>query len=470
MRRSLLVAGVVAGLAGCASDTPLVSRPADAARAVVIRNVRVFDAPRAALARGVHDVIVRDGRIFAIRDASESALADAPADDGLRELDGTGGTLLPGLVDVHTHTGSTADPPGRLAVPDVDGNLAAFLYAGVTTVLDLGSLSPAVFRERADVAAGTRLGPRVYAAGPIFTAPGGHPVEMLTAWLPWYLRWYVIPRATREVATAAEARAAVTALLPERPDILKITVDAETGGVPYLSAETIAGITEAGHAGGIRSIAHIGSAAEARAAVQAGVDALAHLPWRDELPDETVALIAAKRVPVVPTLAVWDLVGEHRCAADYLPIEREVASPELFASLLARGDDGGAFADVRRAAAAGHDARQRNLAKLRAAGVTILAGSDACNPGAIPGAGLHHELSTLVAAGMPAGEALRAATWDNARFLAGADAPFGKVAVGRHADLVLVDGDPTARIEDLGRIRAVVLDGTVLERHPRRSD
>src|SRR5207245_1644734 len=90
-------------------------------------------------------------------------------------------------------------------------NLAAFLYAGVTTVLDLGNLTPEVFRERSRVATGAHLGPRLYAAGPVFTAPGGHPAEVLRAWLPWYLRWYVLPRATREVATPEEAGRAIVA-------------------------------------------------------------------------------------------------------------------------------------------------------------------------------------------------------------------------------------------------------------------
>src|SRR5206468_12233850 len=129
-------------------------------------------------------------------------------------------------------------------LPDVGENLAAFLYAGVTTVLDLGSLSPAVFRERERLATGEHLGPRLYAAGPIFTAPGGHPAEVLRAWLPWYLRWYVVARATREVATAAEGRAAVAALLPDRPDILKLAIDAGAGeDVPHMPVDTIAAIT-----------------------------------------------------------------------------------------------------------------------------------------------------------------------------------------------------------------------------------
>jgi imidazolonepropionase-like amidohydrolase len=106
--------------------------------------------------------------------------------------------------------------------------------------------------------------------------------------------------------------------------------------------------------------------------------------------------------------------------------------------------------------------------KLRAAGVTILAGSDACNPGNLPGAGLHLELVKLVEAGLTPGEALRAATSDNARFLGGDAADFGEIAPGKRADLVLVDGDPLSRIEDLGKISRVILGGTPLDRRPRR--
>ena len=73
----------------------------------------------------------------------------------------------------------------------------------------------------------------------------------------------------------------------------------------------------------------------------------------------------------------------------------------------------------------------------------------------------------LVEAGLTPGEALRAATWENARFLAGESADFGEIAVGKRADLVLVAGDPTARIGELGRITHVVLDGAVLERRAR---
>src|SRR5438094_3048142 len=456
------VTAVLLVAAACSREAPLVSRAPGAPRSVVLRNVRVFDAPRATLADGLRDVLVRDGRIDAVGPPGLPA-RDVP------EIDGRGGTLLPGLVDVHTHTGSSPYPPWRVVFPDVADNLAAFLYAGVTTVLDLGNLTPEVFRERSRVATGAHLGPHLYAVGPVFTAPGGHPAEVLRAWLPWYLRWYVLPRATREVSTPEEARQAVAALLPERPDVLKIAVDARTGDVPCLAPETFAAITAAGHAAGVRSIVHIGSSQEAIDAVRGGADALAHAPWREELSPEALQVIAGAHVPVVVTLAIWDLAGTPRTAAsEFLPIEREVARPEVLTALLAAPPtlDAGTAAFVR-AAAGAHDARRRNVAKLRAAGVPVLAGSDACNAGDFPGAGLHLELAKLVEAGLTPGEALRAATWENARFLAGESADFGEIAVGKRADLVLVAGDPTARIGDLGKITHVVLGGTVLERRAR---
>src|SRR2546427_367947 len=256
--------------------------------------------------------------------------AGAPAAAG-----GPAGRAPPGLAAPPPPPAPPPHPPWKVSLlPDVGENLAAFLYAGVTTVLDLGSLSPAVFRERERLATGAHLGPRLYAAGPIFTAPGGHPAEVLRAWLPWYLRGYVVARATREVATPDEARRAVAALLPERPDVLKLAIDAGASDVPRLAPETIAAIAAAGHAARVRSIAHIGSSAEAVDAVRAGVDALAHAPWRDELTDEAVAIIPPAPGPVVGTPALWDLPGAPRTgASDFLPLAAEVARPAAIPAL-----------------------------------------------------------------------------------------------------------------------------------------
>ena len=93
-------------------------------------------------------------------------------------------------------------------------------------------------------------------------------------------------------------------------------------------------------------------------------------------------------------------------------------------------------------------------------------GSDT-QSGVFPGPGLHRELRHLVRAGLTPSEAIRAATLDAARFLAdGAEPDFGAVAVGLRADLVLVEGDPSADIAALERIRQVFVGGVPLERTP----
>jgi hypothetical protein len=149
--------------------------------------------------------------------------------------------------------------------------------------------------------------------------------------------------------------------------VLKIAVDTGTDAVPRLSPEMITAIVDAGHKAGVRSMVHIGDSTEAIDAVQAGADALAHSPWREEITDAAVAAIAAAQKPVVVTIAIGDLLEGPRQAADFLPIEREVATPGLIAALGAPVSFGGEAGErFRRAVVAGHDARRRSVRKLRA--------------------------------------------------------------------------------------------------------
>jgi hypothetical protein len=90
--------------------------------------------------------------------------------------------------------------------PDADENLGALLYAGVTTVLDAAALTPAIFATRDEIRSGKKLGPRLFAAGPMFTGPGGHPVGIMRETLPFWVRWYVVAHLTRQEATPDEAR------------------------------------------------------------------------------------------------------------------------------------------------------------------------------------------------------------------------------------------------------------------------
>jgi len=450
-------------LGGCGGHT-FVTPAADKAPSCVIRNVRVFDAPHATLLDGPRDVVVRDGRIAAVASPGVAA-------SGLREIDGHGGTLLPGFVDAHTHTGGTASPPWVTDLPAQEENLGAFLYAGVTTVLDAAALTPAIFQLRDKVRGGSVLSPQLYAAGPMFTAPNGHPVGLMRGNLPWWIGWYILPRIAREVATPEQARQAVADLLPEHPDVIKVAVDDLVPGEPRISNEALAAIVSRAHEGHVRVAAHIGQSRDAIDAVDSGVDVLMHDVYNEEVSDAAVAKVAAAHVPVVATVGIWDAVEElgDLHVEKRSAITREIAKASVLSSLASFPDDEmrQRLSSMRKPVHDGHAARRTNVAKLRAAGVTILVGSDAVNAGQFPGAGFHDELAKLVESGMPAAEVLKAATHDNARFLGGAQANFGDIAEGQRADLILVDGDPTADIAAAQRIQHLWLGGIELIRHPR---
>ncbi len=450
-------------LGGCGGHT-FVTRVTEGRSACVIRNVRVFDAPRAALLDGARDVVVRDGRIALVAPAGV-------AGGGLAEVDGRGGTLMPGLVDAHAHTGGIASPPWHTELPAAEENLGAFLYAGVTTVLDAGGLTPAVFQLRDRVRSGAVVGPHLYAAGPMFTGPHGHPVGLMRANLPFWLGWYVLPRIAREVATPEAARQAVADLLPDRPDVIKIAVDDLPPGEPRIATEVIAAIVARAHENQVRVVAHIGQSRDVIDAIGAGVDALMHEVYADAITPEAIAAGVAAHVPVVATIGIFDAVEEQGMLRldGRAPITREIANPAVVQALsVFPGDqERERMTALNARIRAGHAVRRANVAALRAAGATILAGSDAVNAGQFAGAGLHDELAKLVEAGMTPGEALRVATYDNARFLGGAQADFGEVAAGQRADLVLVAGDPTADIAAAQRITRLWLDGVELRRHAR---
>jgi imidazolonepropionase-like amidohydrolase len=466
MRQHVLRCLPIVLVAACGTGHDFVARPATVPPGYAIRNVRVFDAARATLVDGLLDVFVRDGKIAAV------AKPGRPA-EGLVEIDGRGATLLPGLVDAHAHVGGGTAPPWLGEIPNEAENLKAFLYAGVTTVLDVGGFTPAIFATRKELAAGDRLGPRLYAAGPMFTTPGGHPVAILRRTVPWYLRWYVVPRLSREVGTPEEARTAVAALLAERPDVVKVAVDRLPPDAPRIANDVLRALVARAHEGGLRVVAHIGRSVDVEDAMAAGVDALLHGVYLEDVTDAAVTAVRARNVPVAPTIAVFDRAGDagRMRAEGFSPLEREIATPEVLQAMTRFPEP--STPDLERqkalfgALAAGREVRRRNVAKLRAAGVTILAGSDSTNVGHIPGAALHVELAALVDAGLRPGEALKAATIDTARFVAGADAEFGSIAPGKRADLVLVDGDPTTDIRATQRIRDVFQDGVRLERRPR---
>jgi imidazolonepropionase-like amidohydrolase len=379
---------------------------------VLIRGAAVFDG-RSLLPDT--DVLVQGGRITQLG----SRLA-APA--GASVVEGRGRTLLPGLIDAHTHSWG---PARRDA-----------LRFGVTTELEMfgdASALPAAKAQRESLAPVAQAD--LWSAGVLATVPRGHGTQ-------FGLR---IPTLT----APDQAAAFVQARLAEGSDYIKIVVeDGSAFGqtTPSLNGATIAALAAAAKAGGKQAVAHVSTEQDAVLALQGGVAGLVHIPMNKALGSDTVAMARERRIFVVPTLSVVASVAGSDSS-------KQLAQDAQFAAWLATGQT----ASLRTPFPAGWqrasvlDNALANVRLLQAAGVPILAGTDAGNPGTAHGASMHGEMALLVQAGLSPTQALAAATAAPAQAFGLGDR--GRIAVGQRADLVLVDGDPT---QDITRTRAIV--------------
>ena len=464
--RVLILRRFVAGLvlvllAACSRPPELVRRPEHPPPALLIRDVPVLDVEAGTLVPH-RDVLLVGDRVSRV--AAAGTVSPPP---GAATIAGGGATLLPGLIDMHGHVGGNPAPPWRGGLPDLDANLRAYLYCGVTTILDPADIASQIFPRRERVERGELLGPTIYAAGPMFTAPGGHPVPVLRQLAPWWLRWYLIPRLAVQVDTPEAARSAVDEVVGKGADVIKIGVDHLPDQAPRIRGEVLAAVVDEARRRGVRAVAHIGTVEDALDAARAGVAAWMHGVYKERIADETIPELAAFRIPMVATTVVFEsyaLIGQG--PRPPTPLERETAPADVLAAFdhVPASYDFSFFGPYLEKMRAQRGAWRDNVRRLHEAGVTILAGSD-MQAGVFPGAGLHRELHLLAESGLTPAQAIRAATLDAARFLAdGKEPDFGVVAEGKRADLLLVDGDPTQNLDALARIRAVVKGGVVLER------
>ncbi|MBD8633192.1 CIA30 family protein [Oxalobacteraceae sp. CFBP 8755] len=387
--------------------------------ATLVQDVRVFDG------KAVHErrsVLFDDARVV-------DADFRGPAPAGARIVKGAGRTLLPGLIDAHTHAFRQFDLP---------------VLFGVTTQIDMFTAVPVMQDAKRSMAAGRHAGQAdLFSAGTLATAPGGHGTQ------------FGVPIPT--LSSPGEAQAFVDARIAEGSDFIKIVLEAGGHGVGAMNSLDIATATaliEAAHRRGKLAVVHVSTEPDARAALEAGADALVHL-FLGAAPDPTAVdslakLAKRKNAFVIPTFTVMesmagvrgdDLLGDADLAA---LVEREGAT-----TLKARY---------------GQQAQPQLLAMPKAvtaalarAGVPILAGTDAGNAGTLYGISMHRELAALVEAGLTPTAALAAAT--SAPAAAFRLGQRGCIATGCKADLLLVEGDPTRDITATRRIVEVWKDG-----------
>jgi imidazolonepropionase-like amidohydrolase len=392
------------------------------AKSLAIVNARIFDGSRVIL-RGT--VVIEGGRIAAV-----GPEAKPPA--GAAVVDASGATLLPGLLDGHTHTWGDA--------------LARALQFGVTTELDMFTdprFAQAMRQDQEKTGAPERAD--LKSAGFLATAPGGHGTQFGVP----------VPPLTKP----EEALSWVDARIAEGSDYIKIIwEDGSVVGrtIPSLDRAIVAAVIRAAHQRGKLAVVHASTQATARAAIEEGADGLVHI-FADQAPEPGFAALAAERkVFVVPTLTV--LEGATGGPGGGALAEDPRLAPYLRSDEVTNLKSGVKRPDSKRQLAFALEA----VRQLHAAGVPIVAGSDAPNRGTAHGPSVHREMEMLVQAGLSPTEALAAATSVAAKSFRLDDR--GRIAPGLRADLILVQGDPTTDILATRNLLRVWKSGHEIER------
>jgi cytosine/adenosine deaminase-related metal-dependent hydrolase len=423
---------------------------------IAIEEAAVVDVARGEIV-SPRTVLIVNGKIVAMGEPDAITIPSEAV-----RVEGRGRYLMPGLVDMHVHLFNDASrrPPNDWAFP-------LFVANGVTGIREMRT-EPAsletVQRWRAKAARAEIVAPRVLAAG---VAVSGETADTAR-------------QQVREAKTAgadflkifSSVRERQWRAIIEEARVLRMPV----GG--HVPAEI--SLLEAATAGQ-RNNEHLTQVYEACSDKETQwLDArkglenkeLGKLREAQEQPvlesfdqsacDRIAAALARTEQAQVPTLVLssFEARGSPRNPRDdphwnYLRADEQARWERIF-------KEGYPVAGDKLAARRWEVSRQI-VKTLHAAGVRILAGSDAPMPQVYPGFSLHNELELLVESGLSPADALRAATIGPAEFL-GLSESAGSIAVGKRADLLLLDGNPLADITQTQRIRAVVLDGRLLQR------
>ena len=434
---------------------------------LLIRNTRVFLGD--GMVKENASVLVHDGKIADVFDGA------GPDADKLRAdvVEGSGKTLLPGLIDVHVHLSS----PGGISTSsddyDVDKSMArdaaALLYSGVTAARSTGDGLDASLKLRGQIAGGSKLGAQLFICGPMFTAEGGHGTEY-TQYVPKVLQDTLQAQLVRVPMTADEARQQVDELKTRGVDGIKAILESGFGqGMLYnrMDVALFRAVAAEARARNLPLAVHTGDSRDVADAVDAGASSIEHGSWRDRIPDALLAKMAHDGIYLDPTLGVSEAYSQYFAGrADAL--DNSLVQQTVPANVLNGTRNfvrSGSAADAAKAAifAKALEQSRDNLLRAWKAGVPLAMGTDSGNPLVFPGPSMHHELQLWVQAGIPAAVALQAATGNGAALVRAGDR-IGGIRKGMDANLLLVDGNPLLDIGATERISLVVFKGERLQR------
>jgi imidazolonepropionase-like amidohydrolase len=410
--KSLLLAVLLVLLLGACQPAP--AQPAPASLAIM--NGALWDGSQL-IADGV--VILRGNRIEA---AGPAGTTPIPAD--ARIVDAGGGTILPGLIDGHVH--NAAEPEIR----------RKFLEAGVTSVCDTGA-GAVQLRQYQNPQEGLPAA-RAYFAGPFLSAPGGYPADTDDS-------------ARLGVGTPEEARQAVQQLAAGGADFIKVALDDGRSDepLPVLSTEVLQAVTDEAHRLGLTVRAHVLDVRYLDAALDAGVDAIEHIP-APELSRQVFELWMQRDLPLPLPRAYLDEL--QRLAGRQIPLTPTIEVLERRTCNAVARSEKERTACVRVYIEA--------LRQYRLMGGLIALGSDYGSAGMAAGLPWR-EMEFMQQAGWSNAQILTAAT-SNAARACGQAGEIGSLQPGYLADLVIVDGNPLEDLTALQRVLTVVLNGQIV--------
>lgn len=433
----------------------------------LITDAQIFTGDGEVIARG--GILVRGGKI------AEIYRGDAPSAESLEAdvIDGSGKTVMPGLIDPLVHLVFPGGIPGNDAqfIPEnyAKRALAGYLYSGVTAVSSATDPLDIALRLREQMESGARLGAEYFATGPLFTTEGGWGTHYLST-LPKNLQAVAEEQLIRRPNTSEQATSQATKLFDREVSGLNAVL--VHGQAPYLyeglDVSSLRALGDAARERSLPLVVMTGSSAEVFQAVEAGATIIMHGAYRDLLPDETIALLAERNVAYAPTLSLWDtaariLARDPNLFNDLLIAE---VGPMPLLEATALSVNAGSFDKWARwlgDPVQNFLIARENAARCHAAGVPLLTATASGNPGLPHGPVIHREMQLLASAGIEPNAILRAATSNAARSL-NLQGRMGRIAAGFEANLLIVNGSPLEQIESTTHISRVLYRGERIQR------